>query len=79
MENELDRVRARVQRLDRELEEARSKMQEEVARLTRELRRPEIVPLSTVRRLRLRVGSSTRGSESSTGPIAVGPAGGPDS
>jgi MerR family transcriptional regulator/heat shock protein HspR len=76
MENELDRMRARVQRLDRELEEARGRMREEVDRLTREFRRPEIVPLSTVRRLRLRVRPSTRGSE---GPIAVGPAGESDS
>jgi MerR family transcriptional regulator/heat shock protein HspR len=78
MENELDRMRARVRRLDRELEEARSRMQEEVDRLTRELRRPEIVPLSAVRRLRLRVGSSTRRSDPATGPIAVGPSGGSD-
>jgi MerR family transcriptional regulator/heat shock protein HspR len=75
MENELDRMRARLQRLDRELEEARSRMRVEVDRLTRELRRPEIVPLSTVRRLRLRVGPTRR----SEGPIAVGPAGGSDS
>jgi MerR family transcriptional regulator, heat shock protein HspR len=78
MENELDRMRSRVQRLDRELEEARSRMQEEVARLTQELRRPEIVPLSTVRRLRLRVGPPARRSDAGGGPIAVGPAGGAD-
>lgn len=51
MEDELDRARARVKRLDRELDEAKRRLREEIDRLTRELRRPEIVPLSSVRRL----------------------------
>lgn len=74
MEDELDRMRSRVQRLDRQLEQARSRLREEVDRLTRELRRPEIVPMSAVRRLSRQVQSSTQRPYRSRGPIPVGPA-----
>jgi MerR family transcriptional regulator/heat shock protein HspR len=73
MEDELDRMRHRVERLDRELEQARSRLRDEVARLTRELGRPEMVPLSAVRRLRAQVRLQTRRDEPGRGPIAVGP------
>jgi MerR family transcriptional regulator/heat shock protein HspR len=72
MENELDRMRARVQRLDRELEKVRVRTREEVERVRRELRRAEILPLSTVRRLRLHVDAAEQGK--SRGPIEAGPA-----
>jgi MerR family transcriptional regulator/heat shock protein HspR len=75
MENELDRMKARVNRLDRELEQARVRMRDEVDRLIREFRRPEIVPLSTVRRLSLQVGSSGGQRDRKRGPIPMGPAG----
>jgi MerR family transcriptional regulator/heat shock protein HspR len=72
MENELERMRARVQRLDRELEKVRVRTQEEVERVRREVRRAEILPLSTVRRLRLRIDPPR---ESRRGPIEAGPGG----
>lgn len=72
MENELERMRARVQRMDRELEKVRVRTREEVERVRREVRRAEILPLSTVRRLRLRIDAPR---ESRRGPIEVGPGG----
>jgi MerR family transcriptional regulator/heat shock protein HspR len=53
MENELERMRLRVQSLHRDLERARRQMQEELQRTAREARRAEIVPLATIQRLRL--------------------------
>lgn len=73
MENELEQMRDRVHRLDRELEQARSRLREEIDRLTREFRRPEMVPLSAVRRLRAQVRLRAPGDEPRRGPIAVGP------
>ena len=73
MEDELERMRRRLQRLDRELDSARRRMQEELGRLRQEARRAEIVPLSAVPRLRIRVGRPEGGEPERRGPIAVGP------
>ncbi len=66
LENELDRLRRQLQRLDRELERARRRTQDELGRT--QPRGTEMIPVSTIRRLRLQV-RPTEGR----GPIAVGP------
>ncbi|HEX2090383.1 MAG TPA: helix-turn-helix transcriptional regulator [Actinomycetota bacterium] len=66
LENELDRLRRQLQRMDRELERARHRTQDEAGRT--QPRGTEIVPVSTIRRLRLQVRPNER-----RGPIAVGP------
>jgi MerR family transcriptional regulator/heat shock protein HspR len=52
MENELERMRLRVQVLHREVERARKQMREELERAARQSHRAEIVPLATIQRLR---------------------------
>jgi MerR family transcriptional regulator/heat shock protein HspR len=66
MENELERMRLRVQSLHRDLERARRQVQEELQRTAREGRRAEIVPLATIQRLRLLTAApaAARGGES---------------
>src|SRR5947209_3927476 len=75
MESELERMRSRMQRLDRDLQAARRRLQEEVERARQRYERGEIVPLSTLRRLRAQLGvRPARGEGGVRGPIAVGPA-----
>ena len=69
MEDEFDRMRQRMETMDRELQRARRRMREEIERLRKESRRAEIVPLSSVPRLRVR----TKTQPERRGPIAVGP------
>jgi len=75
MEREIDRMRSRMERLDRDLQAARRRLQEEVERARQRYERGEIVPLSTLRRLHAQLSAGVpRGSASRRGPIAVGPA-----
>ena len=75
MESELERMRSRMERLDRDLQAARRRLQEEVERARQRYDRGEIVPLSTLRRLRAQLGvRPARGAAGARGPIAVGPA-----
>ena len=81
MGNELDRLRKRMESLDREYRRTRERMVAEMERLQSERRRGEIVPVSTVRRLLHQV--EARDLQAATGrrapasrrdgPIAVGP------
>jgi MerR family transcriptional regulator, heat shock protein HspR len=74
MEEEIDRMRRRMDRLDRELEASRRRLGEEIERARLRYGRTEIVPLSTLRRLRARFDAGlTRTSLPRRGPIAVGP------
>ena len=66
LENELERLRRQLQRMDRELERARRRTEEEAGRQS--ARGTEMVPVSSMRRLRLQVRPNER-----RGPIAVGP------
>jgi MerR family transcriptional regulator/heat shock protein HspR len=80
MEYELDRLRQRLEQLDREHERARNRMLAEIGRLQSERERAEIVPVSQVKRLMRRIAvddlDAARGRRQPqrTGPIAVGPA-----
>jgi MerR family transcriptional regulator, heat shock protein HspR len=69
MENELDRMRAQLDRLGGELERARRRMRD--AERVRAEQRNEMVPLSSIRRLRLRF--PVERPQPDRGPIAVGP------
>jgi MerR family transcriptional regulator/heat shock protein HspR len=55
MEDELERLRRRVERLDRELESTQKRVAVESARLRRESTAGQLVPLASVRRMLLRV------------------------
>jgi len=69
MEDEIDRMRRRMETMDRELQRARRHMREEIERLQKGARRADIVPASSVPRLRIRVlAEPERG-----GPIVAGP------
>jgi hypothetical protein len=60
--------------LDRDFRKARDKMVTEMERLRAQSRRGEIVPLSSVRRVQIRVDRArTSPGPSRRGPIAVGP------
>ncbi|HXF56248.1 MAG TPA: helix-turn-helix transcriptional regulator [Actinomycetota bacterium] len=79
MEGELEQLRARLERMDRELERARQRMREEVERLRARAQPAEIVPLSAVQRwrveLRRKLAEGRDGGQGQRrGPIAVGPA-----
>jgi len=77
MEAEIERMRRRVERLDRELEAARRRLSEEVERARLRHGRAEIIPLSTLRRMRAQVNAGlSRGGVPRRGPIAVGPSDG---
>jgi MerR family transcriptional regulator, heat shock protein HspR len=77
MERELERMQRRMVRLDRDLQAARRRLQEEVERARQRNERGEIVPLSTLRRLRAQLGvRPARGEVRRHGPIAVGPVNG---
>jgi MerR family transcriptional regulator/heat shock protein HspR len=73
MESQLERMRVQMDRLDRELDRARARAQEEVRRLRGQ--RGEILPLSAVRELQalFDVERSTRRKGPRRGPIPVGP------
>jgi MerR family transcriptional regulator/heat shock protein HspR len=77
LQSELERLRTRLQSLDRDLQRARQRMQQELAR-AQHPERGEIVPVSQVRRLRwmLRARPTAAGEPSRRGPIPAGPAGG---
>jgi MerR family transcriptional regulator/heat shock protein HspR len=66
LENELERLRRQLQKMDRELERARRQVEDEAGRPSP--RGTEMVPVSSIRRLRLRVLPNER-----RGPFAVGP------
>ena len=69
MEDQIDRMRQRVSALDTELQRARRRLRDEIDRLRRDTRRAEIVPRSSVPRLRITV----RPQPEARGPIALGP------
>jgi MerR family transcriptional regulator/heat shock protein HspR len=69
MGDEIDRMRQRVSALDTELQRARRRLRDEIDRLRRDTRRAEIVPRSSVPRLRVTV----RPQPQARGPIAMGP------
>jgi MerR family transcriptional regulator/heat shock protein HspR len=74
MEDQLERMRRRMDSLDRDFRTARDRMVTEMERLRVQSRRGEIVPLSSVRRLQVQVERArTRLGPSRQGPIAVGP------
>ena len=73
LENELERMRRQVQKMDRELERTRQRAEQEAERMQRG-RGMEMVPLSTVRRLRVQLRQASPRTER-RGPIAVGPGG----
>jgi MerR family transcriptional regulator/heat shock protein HspR len=70
MEDEVERMRQRVTALDAELQRARRRMREEIDRLRRDTTGTDIVPRSTVPRLRVTV----RAQPAARGPIPMGPA-----
>ena len=72
MEDELDRMRRRMERLGREVEEARERMLRELERIHRQYRRSEIVPLPTRRPVSATRAPVRRQPERSE-PIALGP------
>jgi MerR family transcriptional regulator, heat shock protein HspR len=74
MEDQIDRMRRRMDALDREFRKARDRMAQEMEALRARSRRGEIVPLSAVRRLAIQI----EGAKSSPGrtrdrPIEAGP------
>lgn len=73
MENQLERVRRQMHRLDQELERARQRMRDEVERLRGS--RGEILPLSAVRELEalLELEDTSARIPARRGPIPVGP------
>ena len=81
LENELARMRRRLERLDRELARTRELMRREVERAQRlAAPRAELVPVSAVERLLLQLGMGRwarpdRTGDERRGPIPVGPAG----
>ena len=66
LENELERLRRQLQKVDRELDRVRRRVEDEAGRPSP--RGTEMVPVSSIRRLRLRVLPNER-----RGPFAVGP------
>ena len=75
MENELEQMRQRVQRLGRELQKARVRARGEPSEPPGSAARADIVPLSSVPRLRVTVRRSVERGRGGVrrGPIAVGP------
>jgi MerR family transcriptional regulator/heat shock protein HspR len=70
MEDEIARMRERVTALDAELQRARRRMREEIDRLRREGGPTDIVPRSSVPKLRVTI----RQQPPRRGPIPMGPA-----
>ena len=76
MEDEVDRLRKQMARLDRDLQVARRRLNDEIERGRLRYARGEIVPVSSVRRMRAQLDTwISRGGSRSHGPIAVGPTG----
>ncbi|HEV8419725.1 MAG TPA: helix-turn-helix transcriptional regulator [Actinomycetota bacterium] len=74
MEDQLDRMRRRMEALDRDFRKTRDRMLEEMERLRSQSRRGEIVPLSSVRRVQIQVErAKVARAPRRSGPIAVGP------
>jgi MerR family transcriptional regulator, heat shock protein HspR len=74
MEDQIDRMRRRMEALDRDYRRTRTRMLEEMERLRAETRRGEIVPMSSVRRLQIQVDRARMpAAPKRRGPIAVGP------
>jgi MerR family transcriptional regulator/heat shock protein HspR len=71
MEDQIERMRQRVTALDAELQHARRRLRDEIDRLRQASRRAEIVPRSSVPRLRVTV----RTQPEPEGPIPMGPSG----
>jgi MerR family transcriptional regulator/heat shock protein HspR len=69
MEDQIERMRQRVSALDTELQRARRRMRDEVDRLRRDTKGTDIVPRSSVPRLRVTV----RRQPEARGPIPMGP------
>jgi MerR family transcriptional regulator/heat shock protein HspR len=78
MENELDQMRRRMERLDRELARVRRRIRDEVRQASMRTPSEDIVPLSSIRRLLEELGALEPRSASQpsvrVGPIPVGPA-----
>lgn len=70
MDDEIEQMRQHVSALDAELQRARRRLRDEMDRLRRESRRAEIVPRSSVPRLRVTV----KAVRQTQGPIPMGPA-----
>jgi hypothetical protein len=74
MEDKIERMRRRMELLDRDFRKAQTRMLEEMERLRSQSRRGDIVPLSSVRRVQIQVERAKRSSgPRREGPIAVGP------
>jgi MerR family transcriptional regulator/heat shock protein HspR len=74
MEDQLDRMRRRMEALDRDFRKTRNRMLEEMERLRSQSRRGDIVPLSSVRRVQIQVErAKVSPRPNRQGPIAVGP------
>ena len=73
MEDQLDRMRRRMEALDRDFQKTRARMVAEIEQLRAQARRGEIVPLSAVKRLQRQVERVTAPSVQRRGPIAAGP------
>jgi MerR family transcriptional regulator, heat shock protein HspR len=74
MEDQLERMRRRMDALDRDFRKARDRLVTEMERLRAQSRRGEIVPLSSVRRVRIQIERARSApGPSRRGPIAVGP------
>ena len=69
MEDQIERMRQRVSALDAELQRARRRMRDEIERLLKDTKRTDIVPRSSVPRLRVTV----RRPPEAHGPIPMGP------
>ena len=69
MEDEIERMRQRVRTLDAELQRARRRMRDEIDRLRQDTKSTDIVPRSSVPRLRVTV----RAQGQTRGPIPMGP------
>jgi MerR family transcriptional regulator/heat shock protein HspR len=70
MEDQIERMRERVSALDAELQRSRRRMRDELDRLRQDARGTDIVPRSSVPRLRVTV----RPQPEARGPIPMGPA-----
>src|SRR5919106_4829367 len=74
MEDQIERMRRRMETLDREFRKTRARLLEEMEALRERSRRAEIVPVSSMRRVQLQVERARAASRvKRQGPIAVGP------
>jgi MerR family transcriptional regulator/heat shock protein HspR len=74
MEDQIERMRRRMETLDREFQKTRTRLLEEMQALRAKSRRGEIVPVSSMRRVQIQVDRAKAPSgPKRQGPIAVGP------